>query len=264
MRDSSPNTMFTTATRPEKGTAVAAAEYLHAAYPDVPGFSPRNLRRMRDFYRAYEDTPEVMAEGMAIGWTQNTIILEAELTVQEKLWYIRAVQQFGWSKMELIGQIASLAHRKIALDVTAEVCYTVENSVKEHTNDVEQSFCREDQRHDPNPSTAQDSGGLNPWETEFCATGTPILMGMIPALTLEGGIREASDGQRFFDQRAMRCSMRGKMAAQSLRVIGKSSCLFKCSIDTNQALPRLCWEPTICSNPPVFPLRIARTEWNSS
>ena len=33
--------------RQEKGAAVAAAEYLHSAYPDAGGFSPRNLRRMR-------------------------------------------------------------------------------------------------------------------------------------------------------------------------------------------------------------------------
>ena len=38
--------------RREKGAAVAAAEYLRTAHPDVPGFSPRNLRRMRDFYLA--------------------------------------------------------------------------------------------------------------------------------------------------------------------------------------------------------------------
>lgn len=34
----------------EKGAAVAAAEYLQKRYPDMSGFSPRNLRRMRDFY----------------------------------------------------------------------------------------------------------------------------------------------------------------------------------------------------------------------
>lgn len=43
--------------RPEKGAAVAAAEYLSKTYPDTSGFSPRNLRRMREFYRAYEDAP---------------------------------------------------------------------------------------------------------------------------------------------------------------------------------------------------------------
>ena len=35
--------------RAEKGAAVAASEYLQAAYPAAEGFSPRNLRRMRAF-----------------------------------------------------------------------------------------------------------------------------------------------------------------------------------------------------------------------
>ena len=35
--------------RPEKGAAVAAAEYLSSTQADASGFSPRNLRRMREF-----------------------------------------------------------------------------------------------------------------------------------------------------------------------------------------------------------------------
>ena len=35
--------------RAEKGAAVMAAEYLHENYPDVPGFSPRNVRRITLF-----------------------------------------------------------------------------------------------------------------------------------------------------------------------------------------------------------------------
>mgnify|MGYP000180516957 FL=1 len=37
--------------RPEKGAAVAAAEFLQANFPGRAGFSPRNVRRMRDFYK---------------------------------------------------------------------------------------------------------------------------------------------------------------------------------------------------------------------
>ena len=33
--------------RPEKGAAVAAAEFLQANFPDRTGFSPRNVRQMR-------------------------------------------------------------------------------------------------------------------------------------------------------------------------------------------------------------------------
>ena len=113
--------------RPEKGAAVAAAEYLQGAYPDATGFSPRSLRRMRDFYRTYESTPEIMAEAMTIGWTQNVVIMESDLMLQDKAWYIRAIRQFGWSKLELATQIAASAHLEISLDLPGEVCYTEEN-----------------------------------------------------------------------------------------------------------------------------------------
>lgn len=96
--------------RPEKGVAIAAAEYLQGTYPDASGFSPRNLRRMRAFYCAYKNEPDSMAAAMQIGWTQNGVILEAGLTAQENLWYLQAVRRFGWSKGKLLRQIASAAH----------------------------------------------------------------------------------------------------------------------------------------------------------
>lgn len=120
--------------RPEKGAAVAASEYLYGMYPDVSGFSPRNLRRMRDFYRTYESSPAVLAQTMTIGWTQNVVILEAELTLQERAWYIQAVQRFEWSKLELQRKITAGAHLEIALDFTDGMCYTEEkNRVMERT-----------------------------------------------------------------------------------------------------------------------------------
>ena len=33
--------------------AIAAAEFLQTNFPDRTGFSPRNVRRMRDFYKTY-------------------------------------------------------------------------------------------------------------------------------------------------------------------------------------------------------------------
>ena len=131
--------------RPEKGAAIAAAEYLCNAYPNTPDFSPRNLRRMREFYRTYESDPEVMAEAMTVGWTQNVVILEAALTLQEKVWYIQAVRQSGWSKLELQKRITASAHMEISLNNTEVVCYTEENATVEET-----SICavvQDSQRH---------------------------------------------------------------------------------------------------------------------
>lgn len=38
----------------------------------------------------------MLAEVMTIGWTQNAAILEAD----ERAWYIKAANQFKWSKEE--------------------------------------------------------------------------------------------------------------------------------------------------------------------
>mgnify|MGYP004489914337 CR=1 FL=1 len=46
--------------RPEKGAAVAAAEFLQTNFPDRAGFSPRNVRRMRDFYRTYKNDQRLL------------------------------------------------------------------------------------------------------------------------------------------------------------------------------------------------------------
>ena len=108
--------------RTEKGAAVMASEYLNKQYPDVKGFSPRSLRRMRDFYRTYEDHPALLSRAMKLGWTQNVVIMEADLTMVLREWYMKATEQFGWSKMELIANIAVNSHEEIVLSIEDDMC----------------------------------------------------------------------------------------------------------------------------------------------
>lgn len=53
--------------RTEKGAAVMAAEYLQGRYSDRRGFSPRNLRRMRTFYLAYAERPDLLKKHSGLG-----------------------------------------------------------------------------------------------------------------------------------------------------------------------------------------------------
>ena len=113
--------------RTEKGAAVAAAEYLTAQTTDATGFSPRNLRRMRDFHRMYGNTPDLLAAALALKWTQNVVIMEADLTIVERGWYIRQAATGGLSKAELLRMIECSAHLEIPLDQTDDCCYTEDN-----------------------------------------------------------------------------------------------------------------------------------------
>lgn len=123
--------------RTEKGAAVMASEYLNKQYPDVKGFSPRSLRRMRDFYRTYEDHPNLLSLALQIGWIQNVVIMEANLTMELREWYMKAALRFRWSKTELIANIAANAHGNIVLDIE-EVCYIVEQEEKQTESQIEQ------------------------------------------------------------------------------------------------------------------------------
>lgn len=128
--------------RSEKGAAVAASEYLQAAYPTAEGFSPRNLRRMREFYAAYEESPEIIRLAMNLGWTQNVAILERCSSNEERAWYIRAVLRFGWKKAKLLDAIESQAWLHSSLDEQAVFCYTGENEVtRESESDEEDTLC---------------------------------------------------------------------------------------------------------------------------
>ena len=129
--------------RAEKGAAVAASEYLQTIYSENAGFSPRNLRRMREFYRTYENTPELAGQAMRISWTQNVVILEAELTLEERAWYLWAADRFDWSKAELSRQIRADAHLENSLDGSENMCYTDrKETIQECENQNDEStFC---------------------------------------------------------------------------------------------------------------------------
>jgi predicted nuclease of restriction endonuclease-like (RecB) superfamily len=81
---------------------------LQAAFPGVEGFSRRNLYRMRAFYLAYRDQPEFVPQAAAqIPWFHNMVLLEKVKNGEERAWYIRAAQEYGWSRAILEHQIES-------------------------------------------------------------------------------------------------------------------------------------------------------------
>ena len=140
--------------RAEKGAAVAASEYLQITCPDVEGFSPRNLRRMRAFYAAYKNFPEIMRLAMELGWTQNVAILERRGNNEERAWYIRAALRFGWKKAKLLEAIGSQAWLHSSLDEQALSCYTEGKEV------TQEKTCDEDTLCVPRQHLPQPDGGV--------------------------------------------------------------------------------------------------------
>lgn len=129
-------------TRTEKGAAVAAASYLNEQYPDMAGFSPRNVRRMRDFYRLYGEASELLVNALRLNWTQNIVIMEAELSAEVRAWYVDEALRCNPTKAELLELLASEAHLQIPLDQTEECCYNEKDNGDLEFNQHEKvAFC---------------------------------------------------------------------------------------------------------------------------
>ena len=114
--------------RPEKGAAVAAAEFLQANFPDRTGFSPRNVRRMRDFYRTYENDQTLLRLAMKIGWTLNVVIMEADLTRAQRMLCLQMTTVKNLSKKELLEIILNGAFVEEAVDEPDEICHNITNT----------------------------------------------------------------------------------------------------------------------------------------
>ena len=76
---------------------------LRAAYPDMKGFSPRNLKYMRAFTAAWPDRAIVQGPLAQISWYHNLTLLEKLSTENNRLWYARQAIKNGWSQSGRIG-----------------------------------------------------------------------------------------------------------------------------------------------------------------
>ena len=134
--------------RPEKGAAVAAAEFMQANFPDRTGFSPRNVRRMRDFFKVYENDQTLLLLAMKIGWTLNVVIMEAELTRERRVFCLRKTEVEKLSKKKLLEIILNGAFAEESIDAPDEICYNIANPSEDRNDQTqfEPPRCREAER----------------------------------------------------------------------------------------------------------------------
>jgi len=91
---------------------------LRRAFPDMKGFSPRNLKYMRAFAAAWPDRTIVQEVLAQITWYQNLALLEKLNDPATRLWYARQSVTHGWSRTILTLQIEGQLHRRTGKAVT--------------------------------------------------------------------------------------------------------------------------------------------------
>lgn len=85
---------------------------LRKAFPEMKGFSSRNLKYMRSFAETYPDFEFVQQVAAQIPWFHNCVILDKVKVIVEREWYIRQTIEQGWSRNVLVHQIESGLYRR--------------------------------------------------------------------------------------------------------------------------------------------------------
>ncbi len=107
------------------------AKDLQLEFPGVAGFSAPNLYKMRHFYDTYRANENLSPLVREISWTKNLVILEQCSEDEEREFYLRRTQQFGWTKNVLIHQIENRTYEKTRLNQTS-FDTTLPESIRQH------------------------------------------------------------------------------------------------------------------------------------
>ena len=83
---------------------------LKNSFPDMQGFSPRNLKYMRKFAEAWPQIALVQRSVALIPWRSNIALLDKLKDPELRLWYAQKTIENGFGKDMLVFQIESQLH----------------------------------------------------------------------------------------------------------------------------------------------------------
>lgn len=83
------------------------AKDLKDAFPDMSGFSPRNIKYMRKFAECWPDFEIVQRVVAQIPWRSNISLMDKLSDAESRIWYAHKTIENGWSKSVLDMQIQS-------------------------------------------------------------------------------------------------------------------------------------------------------------
>lgn len=95
---------------------------LMADFPEIKGFSRRNLELVRQWYVFWTSsepiTKQLVSQLCGIPWGHNLAIISKVKTPDEALYYVRSTLEYGWSRNVLVHQIESGLYQREGKAIT--------------------------------------------------------------------------------------------------------------------------------------------------
>ncbi len=85
---------------------------LQSAFPDMKGFSVRNLKYMRKFAQEYPDIAFVQGPLAQLSWYHTVTLMDKVPDKEIRLFYIKHAVAQGWSRNRMVTQIETALHSR--------------------------------------------------------------------------------------------------------------------------------------------------------
>lgn len=115
------------------------SEDLRLKYPNVKGYSVRNLWNMKKFYETYQKLQTLPAELLfSVSWSNHVVVLDLAHSSEEREFYLKMCLKERWSNRELKRQLnSSLFERYMLADKPEKVTALIP---KHQSEDLTQHF----------------------------------------------------------------------------------------------------------------------------
>ncbi len=91
---------------------------LISAFPEMKGFSTRNLKYMRQFAKEYPEPTFVQEVLAQLTWYHNITLLDKVIDKEIRLFYIKHSITYGWSRNVMVMQIELALHKRQSQAIT--------------------------------------------------------------------------------------------------------------------------------------------------
>jgi predicted nuclease of restriction endonuclease-like (RecB) superfamily len=91
---------------------------LKSEFPEMKGFSTRNLKYMRKFSEEYPDSEFVQQVVAQLPWGHVVFLMDLVPSPEDRLFYMKKVIEYGWSRSVLVLQIEAALHKREGKAVT--------------------------------------------------------------------------------------------------------------------------------------------------
>lgn len=91
---------------------------LKISFPDMKGFSTRNLKYMRKFAFEYQD-PEFVQQVVAqLPWGHNVFLMDLVKEGQDRIFYVKKAIEENWSRNRMVSEIDKQLHKRQGQAIT--------------------------------------------------------------------------------------------------------------------------------------------------